>query len=377
MLGICGMGGIGKTTLARSVFDKICDQFDGSSFLADIREVSITRGLVRLQKQLISEIFTGRNINICNVHNGSKEIMRRLRHQRVLVILDDVDQIEQLKALAGMHDWFGLGSRIIITTRNRHLLVSHGVDNVHMVNGLNPGEALKLFCWKAFRNCHPTNDYLELSQQMVDYADGLPLALEVLGSFLFGRSKAEWKGALDRLKEVPDERIFEILKISYDGLQELEKKIFLDVACFFEGRDKDEVRQILDSCDFYPDIGISFLIDRCIISLSINKLRMHDLMKCMCREIVRQQGPTKPGQRSRLWLSDDVYRVLTKNEGTEAVEGIILDFPAYEELKLNVLTHRFLWRRIDTHLAVMLERSCPSKCISPMLKVLDLMGPQN
>ncbi|XP_031275390.1 TMV resistance protein N-like [Pistacia vera] len=335
MLGICGMGGIGKTTFARSVFDKISYQFDGSSFLANVREVSMTQDLVALQQQLISQILIERNINIWDVYGGSIEIRRRLRHKRVLVILDDVDQLEQLQALAGMHDWFGLGSRVIITTRDKHLLVSHGVDNVHMVDELSHEEALQLFCWKAFRKGHPTDGYLELSLQMVSYDAGLPLALEVLGSFLFGRSKAEWKDALDRLKKVPDRTIFDILKISYDGLQELEKKIFLDVACFFKGRDKDEIREILDSCDFHPDIGISVLIDKCIITLSNNSLCMHDLIQYMGREIVRQECPEKPGQRSRLWLSDDIQRLLTKNEGTEAVEGIILDFPAYKELKLN------------------------------------------
>ncbi|KAJ0085782.1 hypothetical protein Patl1_07255 [Pistacia atlantica] len=231
-----------------------------------------------------------------------------------------------------MHDWFGLGSRIIITTRDQHLLVRHGVDNVHMVDGLSHEEALQLFCRKAFRKGHPTDGYLELSLQMVSYAAGLPLALEVLGSFLFGRSEAEWKDALDRLKKFPDRRIFEILKISYDGLQELEKKIFLDVACFFKGRDKDEIREILYSCDFHPDIGISVLIDKCIITLSNNSLCMHDLIQYMGWEIVRPECPEKPGQRSRLWLSNDIHRILTKNE---AVEGIILDFPAYKELKLN------------------------------------------
>lgn len=314
MLGICGMGGIGKTTLARFVFNKISYQFDGSCFLSNVREVSMTRGLNVLQQQLIYDILMERNIIIWDVHRGCNEIKRRLRHKMVLVILDDVDQLEQLQALAGMHDWFGQGSRIIITTRDQHMLVRHCVDNVHMVHGLNHEEALQLFCWKAFRKDHPTDDYLELSFQMVCYADGLPLALEVLGSFLFGRSKAEWKDALNRLKEVPDRRIFEILKISYDGLQELEKKIFLDVACFFRGKDKDEIRELLDSCNFHPDIGISVLIDKCLITLSDNTLCMHDLIQYMGREIVRQESPENPGQRSRLWLSNDIHRVLTKNE---------------------------------------------------------------
>ncbi|KAJ4713855.1 NBS-like putative resistance protein [Melia azedarach] len=335
MLGICGMGGIGKTTLARVVFDKISYQFDGSSFLVNVREVSTTRGLVALQEQLISEILMDKNIKLLDVYRGCQMIRTRLRYKRVLVILDDVDELDQLQALAGKNDWFGLGSRIIITTRDRHLLVRHRVDGIYKVGKLNHGEALQLFCWKAFRESHPTDGYLELSYHMVNYAAGLPLALEVLGSFLFGRSKAEWKGALDRLKEVPDRKIFEILKISYDGLQESEKKIFLDIACFFKGMDKDRVREFLDSCELYPDIGISVLVDKSIITLSNNKLCMHDLIQDMGREIVRQECPEKPGQRSRLWLWTNIHRVLTKNEGTEAVEGIIIDFPLYKGIKLN------------------------------------------
>lgn len=112
-------------------------------------------------------------------------------------------------------------------------------------------------------------------------------------------------------------------KISYDGLQETEQKIFLDIACFFKEKDKDQVRELLASCDFYPDIGISILIDKFIITLSNNKLCKHDLIQDMGREIVRQQCPGYPGQRSRLWLWMDISRLLTKNGGTEAVEGII------------------------------------------------------
>lgn len=82
----------------------------------------------------------------------------------------------------------------------------------YMVEKLNHNKALHLFSWKAFRKGHPADGYFELLHSMVNYAVGLPLALEILGSFLFGRSKAEWKDALDRLKYVPDQIFFEILQ---------------------------------------------------------------------------------------------------------------------------------------------------------------------
>lgn len=78
-------------------------------------------------------------------------IRSKLRHKRVLLVIDDVDEFDQLQALAGQRDWFGLGSRIIITTRDRHLLVRCEVEDIYMVEKLNYNEALHLFSWKAFR----------------------------------------------------------------------------------------------------------------------------------------------------------------------------------------------------------------------------------
>ncbi|EEF47359.1 ATP binding protein, putative [Ricinus communis] len=334
-IGICGMGGIGKTTIARFVHEELSSQFEGSSFLANVREVEEKRGLVHLQKQLLSEILLDRNITICNAFGGMTEISNRLAHKRVLIILDDVNQLDQLKMLAGMHDWFGKGSRIIVTSRDEHLLKCHGVDKIYRVEGLGRDEALHLFCLKAFRNDHPIEDFLELSNQFVNYCNGLPLALDVFGSFLFGKSLSEWRSALDRLKEIPNQEILDKLNISFDGLEEMEKKLFLDIACFFNGEDRDYVYEVLDSCGLYPDFGISVLVSKSLITISKERIWMHDLLQELGRDIVRRESQEEPGKRSRLWLYKDIRHVLSNDTGTEQIEAIVLDSCEQEDEQLS------------------------------------------
>ena len=199
IIGIWGMGGIGKTTLARVVFRMFSNKFEGGCFLANVRGVFEKDGLVQLQQQLILQILN-ENISVQDVNDGVFVIKNRLRHKRILLVLDDVDQLDQLNKLAENHTWFGLGSRVIITTRDKHLLQIIGVNEIYEAKGLTEHESLHLLSLKAFKKEHPPEDYLKLSKHFVNYACGLPLAIEILGSFLFGRSIHQWKSTLNRLK---------------------------------------------------------------------------------------------------------------------------------------------------------------------------------
>ncbi|KAL6127473.1 hypothetical protein ACLB2K_070838 [Fragaria x ananassa] len=336
-IGICGMGGLGKTTLARLVYEKSSHQFEVCIFLANVREVSATHGLVYLQKQILSQMLKEENVQVWDDYRVITTIKRCFCNKAVLLVLDDVDQSEQLENLVGEKDSFGLRSRIIITTRDRQVLVTHDIEEPYELKTLNENEALKLFSWKAFRKDEPDQDYAEQSKSFVRYAGGLPLALKTLGSFLYKRSAHSWSSALQKLQQTPNRTVFEILKISFDGLDEMEKKIFLDIACFGRLYKNESMIELAYSSEFCTRITIDVLVEKSLLTISSdNVIGMHDSIREMGCEIVRQESYKEPGRRSRLWLRNDIFLVFTKNTGTEAIEGIMLDLGKLEEADWNL-----------------------------------------
>uniref|UniRef100_A0A7N2MH01 ADP-ribosyl cyclase/cyclic ADP-ribose hydrolase n=1 Tax=Quercus lobata TaxID=97700 RepID=A0A7N2MH01_QUELO len=336
IIGIWGTGGMGKTTLARVVYEMISNKFEACSFIANIREESIKCGLHKIQQILLRELLNYRDLEVHNDYTGVSMIQSRLRNKKILLVLDDVNDLEQLNKLAGERCWFGSGSRIMITTRDKHLLELHEANEIYEVEELNHDEALKLFSLKAFKMDHPIEDYGKLSQDFVDYCKGLPLALEVLGSFLFKKSIAEWKSEYEQLTiEFCDKgKILNVLKISFDGLQSNEKNIFLNIACFFNHKHLDFDINI-HYLGLYPETGLRDLIDKSLIKLHGNQLWMHDLLQDMGQHIVCQECKD-PEERSRLWSFDDINNVLTENTGTKKIQCIGLEMHEPKNVEWNL-----------------------------------------
>ncbi|XP_024043283.1 disease resistance-like protein DSC1 [Citrus clementina] len=360
IVGIWGMGGIGKTAIAEAVFHQISSReysnhFDGKCFMRNVKEESRKMGALYVRDEAISRVLGESNLKIGTLTINSY-IWKRLRRSKVLIVLDDVDDnfIQELESLVGQLNLYGPGSRIIITTRNRGVL---GVNSiVYKVKGLEHDKACELFCRKALSRKNRSDDLLELSKKVACYADGNPLALEVLGSSLRQKSKKQWYNKLHDLTLISEPRIYKVLKISYDELSPKHRKIFLDIACFFKGEQVDNVTRIQDKPTSLR-YELEFLADKSLITISYKRLQMHDLLQEMGQTIVREESE-EPGKRSRLWDHEDVYDVLTKNklldaaanfdrpvimlkcfgtknQGTDAIEGIFLDLSKTKEIRLG------------------------------------------
>ncbi|KAJ9680242.1 hypothetical protein PVL29_019527 [Vitis rotundifolia] len=321
IVGICGVGGIGKTTIAKVIYNKLSCKFECISFLENIREIFNSQGLSHLQNQLLGDILEGegsQNIN-CVAHRASM-IKDILLSKRVFIVLDDVEDQNQLEYLLGHHEWLGEGSRVIITTRNKHVLAVQEVDDLYEVEGLNFEEACELFSLYAFKQNLPKSDYRNLSCRVVGYCQGLPLALKVLGSLLFKKIIPQWKSELHKFGKEPEPKIHNVLKRSYDGL---------------DCEDRDFVSRILDGCDFHAEIGIKNLNDECLITLPYNQIHMHDLVQQMGWKIVCEKFPNESNKWSRLWDPHDIECALTTYENIEKEEDMSMFMLYIIHSKLN------------------------------------------
>ncbi|XP_020966527.1 TMV resistance protein N-like isoform X1 [Arachis ipaensis] len=329
VIGIWGMAGIGKTTIATTLFHECSSEYEDHCFLAFSKNLE-GKGLNHICAKLLSQLLN-QDLRINNIRVIHSSIIRKLKHRKVFVVLDDVTNSQIAADLIQLfRNCLSYGSRIILTTRDRNVLTSGGVEEIHEVKEMNFEDSLKLFSHNAFNDSHPKEDYYELSTRVVaDYAKGIPLALKILGSFLRTKEKSEWDSALRKLRKYPNADIQQVLRLSYNALDDDEKNILLDIACFFYEHEMEMVTKILNSCGFFADIGIKSLLDKSLVSIysngSCKYIKMHSLIQEMCWKIIHEEYSKNGGQQTRLWNTEEVCNIFQDERDIHGVESMIVD----------------------------------------------------
>ncbi|XP_029125004.1 TMV resistance protein N-like [Cajanus cajan] len=190
LIGIWGMGGVGKTTLAEEIFNKLQSEYEGYYFLANEREQSSKRGIISLKNEIFSALLTN-VVRISTQNSLPDDIVRRIGRMKVFIVLDNVNDSDHLQNLLGALDNFGSGSRIIVTTRDEQVLNANKADEIYRLREFSFDKALELF------------NLIEV-----------------------------WESELNKLKKMPPTKVYDVMKLSYDDLDRKEQRIFLDLACF-------------------------------------------------------------------------------------------------------------------------------------------------
>ncbi|CAA7053839.1 unnamed protein product [Microthlaspi erraticum] len=335
MVAIYGPAGIGKSTIARALLSQFSDRFQLTCFVDNLRR-SYPSGIgeyglkLHLQEEFLSKVLNQNGIRIR--HLGA--VKDRLRDQRVLIILDDVDDLKQLEALANGTMWFGPGSRIVVTTENKELLQQHGINDTYHVGFPSREEALEILCRYAFSQSYPLNGFQKLAERVTELCGKLPLGLRVVASSLRGKNEDDWEKVVRRLETILDHReIEEVVRVGYESLHENEQSLFLHVAVFFNWEDGDLVKAMLADKNLDITYGLKILENKSLIHVTTDgEIFMHKLLQQLATKVVHSEEPWK---RRILVDAPEICDVLERAEGTRAVSGISFDMSDVDEVSIG------------------------------------------
>ncbi|KAG0588250.1 hypothetical protein KC19_2G228700 [Ceratodon purpureus] len=345
VLGVVGMGGIGKTTLAMEIYDHFVShrQFERHCFLRDVRSRSSSE-----PSQLRRDFMHAMGLGDCDVMNTGEygRVFEGSIPGRVLVVVDDIDDKGQFKALVPDIRKLGSGSRIVITSRYRDVVTQTMAGaqrwEVYEVPVLNEYESRCLFNRHAFLSETPSEGFADMAEKVADACGGHALSLETVGASLFdkkGREDMEiWSEAVKDLKE--NEGVFGKLRSTYERLPtDGDRAMFLDIACMLIGMEKEVALTIWKSCSGCsgaqcstsrtPYFSLRRLMDRSLVRVdSQGMLRMHDVLRDMGRDMVKRDSVKKERRRpekwTHLWDAGVAAKVLSSAETKPRIRGLCL-----------------------------------------------------
>ncbi|KAL5769270.1 hypothetical protein ACOSQ2_016053 [Xanthoceras sorbifolium] len=319
-VGIVGMGGLGKTTIAQKIFSdrEVVSQFERMIWVSVSQDFSEER-IMRSMLEQLGQYGTG----------SDKGQMLRKLHQVLegktcLIVMDDVWDINLdwwNKLCSGLPKLTGRSNCIIITTRNEYVAVSMGVDSsrVHRPKVLDKDESWSLFSLFAFsanKGICPNHQIEKVGREIVEKCGGLPLAIKTIGGLLASKINlfSEWKKISEQFHELTrgnDSSVTASLQLSYDELPSRLKQCLLCFSIYPEDSDiraqqlihwwvgegfiQDKETKTATEQGFEY---LSELVSRCLVDAvqrrgydgRVYSCRMHDLVRDMTIKVAEDEG---------------------------------------------------------------------------------------
>ncbi|KAH9291159.1 hypothetical protein KI387_043651, partial [Taxus chinensis] len=311
IIGIFGTRGSGKTTLASELFDRKRSLYQGACFLSNVREGKLTS----LQSKVLKYLFHEDHHKFQNINEGTGYLKSFLERSKLslFIVLDDIDHINQFDALVSKEN-LNSKSLVLVTTHDERLLIQAGISLRYRMKEMSLDYSRSLFCWHAFRQPCPERGYEDLVESFVSECGGLPLSLQVISGNLFSidQQKGYWELSLKKVRKTLPMDIKQRIKISFDALDNDQKQIFMDIACFFVGMGKFKCMavRIWEASGWNGEEGLQTLVDKCLVEMepvfildhNIEELyfRMHEHIRDFGREMADEMADGIKHPR-RLW----------------------------------------------------------------------------